>query len=946
MISRHGETDRIDLELNQAKTRLVPITLFGLLTAQVIFIALSLASLAVTDAEERITISGKVVKDNTGIPGTRVYVHDQHAQTKYESVTRTDGSFQIEIPSPDDMKWLDLALTAVAYNPRYSFGWAKLFKDNVENVIIELYQPMEISGTVTDTSGDFIQGVRIRLSSLSFPIVGDPYGDDIFGEAIPTPVAETDFNGNFAFRNLPGGSLANLYIAESGFAREMISDVQVGTKGIAFKLRRESRIEGRVTFSETGKPAEGLIIRAVGAYPPRPGTLPTIGGPAEALTDENGYYSLSDTLTAGEYAVFLGKYYPDWTVAAKDYVKVAEGQVVRNVDLKLVRGGFITGRVTDASTGEPIAGYWVSIGDASLPRLQAAPYQTMTGEDGFYRFRAAPGMATVSTTASDAEGYGDSDQETEYVDVVDGETVSGVDFQIVRYTPLTCRARTSDGQPVAGAMIMDRMEQLKTYAMSDKDGKFAIKLQPGRKFPLKAEREDLQLRGYADLEAPPDKEIEILMERYETACVSGRVMDEYGNPIALANVGLIKWDMGMPTNVRASVTITEVLGEYKLPGLIVGDKYQASVHREGYRKGRTKKFIVTQDMPRLDNIVLASLSQFNFFLEGTITDTHGDPVAGACVTASSLPNELVMTDESGRYRLDNLSLTVEPGLGIEHPDYGFSRFRYVATNQTQDFALTKADGYIIGKVVDEDGKPVERASVSIYFHEEALPSGHVNVGTRTNSQGKFWLENILVDEKPGVHIRKNGLYRIFEDAQMNRDDAVFVLSYLPEPITAAEAAKDEYASKAGNRLRKITGKPVPELEVAQWIHGDVVTLAELKGKVVVLHFWTGQLAGNVEAIRFLNILQEQYGEEGLVCIGIHEFTAQVDELSEIIRENRPTYCIAVDKESSVTSAKGATFDRYAIPEPSGFVAIDRDGINHGYVTDQELEEKIRELISY
>lgn len=54
--------------------------------------------------------------------------------------------------------------------------------------------------------------------------------------------------------------------------------------------------------------------------------------------------------------------------------------------------------------------------------------------------------------------------------------------------------------------------------------------------------------------------------------------------------------------------------------------------------------------------------------------------------------------------------------------------------------------------------------------------------------------------------------------------------------------------------------------------------------------------------------------------------------------------IAVGKESPVKSAKGATFDNYAITEPSGFIAIDGDGINHGYVTDQGLEEKIRELI--
>ncbi|MFQ6040907.1 MAG: hypothetical protein ACE5PV_08630, partial [Candidatus Poribacteria bacterium] len=57
----------------------------------------------------------------------------------------------------------------------------------------------------------------------------------------------------------------------------------------------------------------------------------------------------------------------------------------------------------------------------------------------------------------------------------------------------------------------------------------------------------------------------------------------------------------------------------------------------------------------------------------------------------------------GYYRLDELVAAVEVEIEINHRDYGYYRFRYVPTNQTQNFALIKADRFLAGKVVDADG---------------------------------------------------------------------------------------------------------------------------------------------------------------------------------------------------------------------------------------------------
>ena|GEM_PF-549379 len=897
-----------------------------------------------TDAEEKIIVSGKVLRDDAPVPNARVYIYNRSTETKQESTTEADGSFQLEIPKPGDKEWERSALTAVAQHPQHSFGWTKLSKDNTANVVIKLHRPVKITGTLADQGGNPIQGAEARVSVISFPKAGDPRGDFLLGGAVPISAAKTDAGGHFAIDNLPEGSDVNLDITGSGYARERKFSIRAGTEELMFILKPEGRIEGRVTFGETGKPAEGIKISAQGIYP--------TSGWTEAYTDEDGDYALTN-LSAGDYDVGLGEAIPDWTAAAREYVKVAEGQTVENTDLTLVKGGFITGRVTDKDTNEPIPDHWIGFHDAARPESQAAIFSATTDENGSYSFRAAPGRAMVYTSAP--KGYDDVGQVKKYVDVVEGETVSNADFQFQKsYTlTLTGTVLSFEGEPVAGAVITGRIERFERYGMSDKDGKFTITgLRPGQKFSVRAEQGELQLRGYADLEAQPGAEVEILVERYETTSVSGRVVSQQGEPIPSANIDLMRWDREMQRGTGTSAGMANSSGEYRIMGLIVGDEYRVSAKAEGYREAGTEMFTPTEDMAPLPDIVLPPTG--SFFLEGTVTDTNGDPVARARVTPSSvrsIEEGMARTDENGHYRLDNLAFAVEVEISIDHPDYGHSRFQYVPTNQTQDFVIAKAHGYLAGKVVDADGNPVGNPSVFVDPQTRPGTWGHVNVGAWSNAQGQFRMENLLVDEKASVYVGKGKLYKIFQDVEMNRDDVVFVLeeeepSEPPKPPTAEEIAKREYRKSADERFKELKGKPAPELDVAQWLHGKPTTMAELKGKVVVLHFWATQIIRrSVEAIGLLNALQKIYGEESLICIGIHEFTTQIDELKKLIEEKGATYSIAVDKESSVASAKGVTSDKYAIARLPSFILIDGEGVIHGRIWDHELEEKIQELLS-
>ena len=315
-----------------------------------------------------------------------------------------------------------------------------------------------------------------------------------------------------------------------------------------------------------------------------------------------------------------------WTAAAKELIKVVEGQTVSNVDLTLIRGGIVIGRVTDQDTNEPIADHVISFHDAARPESQAAVHGTETDKTGVYRFRAAPGRTLVYTSAP--EGYQDVGQVKKYVEIVEGETAA-VDFQFSKGIGLMGRILTKTGEPVAGARVTDVWDWYKEYGNSDELGTFTIGgLRSGQKLSLRAEHGGLRLRGKTEVEVQPDASVEIQMEQYERVKVSGRVVSREGKPMPSVNIELMRWDRQRNMGSSTIVTVTDGDGRFREIGLIVGDEYVISAAAEGYRTAETETFTATTEMAQIADLILLPVDS-PFFLEGRITDTTGVPVRGA-----------------------------------------------------------------------------------------------------------------------------------------------------------------------------------------------------------------------------------------------------------------------------------------------------------------------------
>ncbi|HTG99397.1 MAG TPA: carboxypeptidase-like regulatory domain-containing protein [Vicinamibacterales bacterium] len=160
-------------------------------------------------------------------------------------------------------------------------------------------------------------------------------------------------------------------------------------------------ITGRVIATDTGRPLRRARVVIGGG-----------GRPRAASTDEQGRYRIS-ALPAGSYTISAtksgyvnGAFGQRRASGTGTPLELTDGQQAVNIDIRLARGGVVTGRVLDEE-GEPLARAVVSVLRQQYVRgqKQLTPAGADQSDDrGQYRvFGLPPGDYFVSATASGME---------------------------------------------------------------------------------------------------------------------------------------------------------------------------------------------------------------------------------------------------------------------------------------------------------------------------------------------------------------------------------------------------------------------------------------------------------------------------------------------------------------------------------------------------------------
>ncbi len=91
-----------------------------------------------------------------------------------------------------------------------------------------------------------------------------------------------------------------------------------------------------------------------------------------------------------------------------------------------------------------------------------------------------------------------------------------------------------------------------------------------------------------------------------------------------------------------------------------------------------------------------------------------------------------------------------------------------------------------------------------------------------------------------------------------------------------------------------------------WLTSPPLTTEELKGKVVLIDFWTYSCINCLRSIPYLEAWAEKYKADGLVVIGVHtpEFAFEKDpaNVAKAIADLKITYPVAIDSNYAIWKA--------------------------------------------
>jgi thiol-disulfide isomerase/thioredoxin len=139
----------------------------------------------------------------------------------------------------------------------------------------------------------------------------------------------------------------------------------------------------------------------------------------------------------------------------------------------------------------------------------------------------------------------------------------------------------------------------------------------------------------------------------------------------------------------------------------------------------------------------------------------------------------------------------------------------------------------------------------------------------------------------------------------------FLLAGLALIASMASGSLNAQTRDAEHPVRTVSRLAVagttPSLDRAtQWLNSEPLTLAELRGKVVLIDFWTYTCINWLRTVPYVRAWSEKYKDQGLIVIGVHspefEFEKNIDNVRRAVKQLEIPYAVAVDSDHAIWRA--------------------------------------------
>jgi cytochrome c biogenesis protein CcdA/thiol-disulfide isomerase/thioredoxin len=144
--------------------------------------------------------------------------------------------------------------------------------------------------------------------------------------------------------------------------------------------------------------------------------------------------------------------------------------------------------------------------------------------------------------------------------------------------------------------------------------------------------------------------------------------------------------------------------------------------------------------------------------------------------------------------------------------------------------------------------------------------------------------------------------------------------------------------------------PAPEFTDTQdWFNtpgGEPLTMKGLRGKVVLIDFWTYSCINCIRTLPYLNAWNKRYAKDGLVIVGVHTpefpFEREASNVEEAIKTDGIEYPVVQDNENGTWDAYGNLY------WPAEYFVDAKGEVRYAHFGEGEYGEKeqvIRELLA-
>jgi thiol-disulfide isomerase/thioredoxin len=153
--------------------------------------------------------------------------------------------------------------------------------------------------------------------------------------------------------------------------------------------------------------------------------------------------------------------------------------------------------------------------------------------------------------------------------------------------------------------------------------------------------------------------------------------------------------------------------------------------------------------------------------------------------------------------------------------------------------------------------------------------------------------------------------------------------------------------KAQFQIDKSQFKKAPEFaKITGYINTEPINLKNLKGKVVLVDFWTYSCINCIRTIPYLVDWNEKYADKGLVIVGIHspefEFEKNIDNVKAAVQKYGIKYPVLQDNDKGTWDAyQNRYWPRKYLIDNEGYIRYDHIG-EGGYA---EVEKVIQSLLT-